>query len=209
MLHISMPRRRTTAGRAWFVGLVVILVVAVGLVLFTKAQREKLASLKSSIAQLKEEHVPLRFQIASRSEHGLKTKIKLYDMDDTEITTTEIAMEGESLFWDFVCVPVAGKYIAFPNLVFTEVVPAEQGLSLFSYYDRDGFPQVFAKKDMSESLKADLRGLFSRLKQGGMPSDAFGNAVHDIKEFKSFETGIVYKVVARLQGGIEIVEDEP
>ena len=203
-----MQKRKITLGKIWLIGLAVLLLAAGGLALFVKAQKEKLASLKEAVVQLKEEQIPLRFQVVRRTENGLETKIKLYDLNGREIAAESITLKGESLFWDFVSVPVDGKYLAFPKSVFTEAIPAEKGRALFSTYDQDGFPGVFADKDMKEGTKNDLKALFAALKQGKRPGGAFGNAVHDIKELKTFETGIVYKVVTRLKGGIEIMEDE-
>ena len=202
-----MRKKRSVIGRIWFVAIAVLLFVAGGLSLFVVRQREKLESLKSSIAALKQEHVPMRFKIISRSGGGLKAKLKLYDMDENEIAAVESEMTGESLFLDFVSVSVDEGYLAFPKSIFTEMVPPEKGLSLFPLYDRKGFPEVFATKGMSETLRAELTALFSTLKQGRAVDDAFGNAVHDITEFKAFETGVVYRVVARLKGGIEVIED--
>jgi hypothetical protein len=35
----------------------------------------------------------------------------------------------------------------------------------------------------------------------------FGNLVHDIERMSTFKTGIVYKIVVRAKGGIEVLED--
>lgn len=203
-----MRKNKARALKAWFWALVALLFMFGGLSLLVILQKGRLASLESSIALLKEEQVPLRFKVVARSGGGIELRLKFYDGDGEEIAIADRSLKGESLFLDFVTVPVAGKYLSFPKAVFTEAVPAEEGVSLLGLYDRGGFPQIFARKGMDRKAKDGLTALYLKLKLGLQPGGSFGNAVHDIEEFASFEIGAVYKVVARLKGGLEIMEDE-
>lgn len=203
-----MKERNGPRVRAWFIALVSIALAFGGLSLLVIQQKLRLGGLESSIAELKEEYVPLRFQVVARSGGGIETKIKFYDSEGRLVSVAEHSMKGESLFLDFVSVPVAAGYLAFPKAAFTEAIPAEKGVSLFSYYDKDGFPEIFASKDMDRGTRDSLTALFFKLKLGRQPGASFGNAVHDVKEFRKFEIGAVYKAVARRKGGIEIIEDD-
>jgi hypothetical protein len=179
-----------------------------GLSLLVIVDKSRLRGLEDSIAAMKEESVPLRFQVTARSGGGIETKLKFYDADGKEIAVAERAMKGESLFLDFVSVPVGGRFLSFPKAAFTEAIPAEKGLDLLGYYDSGGFPMVFAAEGMDRRSHDGLAALFLKLKLGNEPGGSFGNAVHDVKQFKSFDIGTVYKVVTRMKGGIEIMEDD-
>ncbi len=203
-----MKQKRWGRVRTLGLGIVAMLAIAGGLSLYVTAQKEKLASLKSAVAALERAHVPLRFKVEGRTAGGVAVKLKLYDMDDKEIAVARRTLPGESLFLDFVTVPVAKRYLHFPKALFTEAVPAEAGVALFPLYDDDGFPRVFAAAGIDGAARDELEALFGRLKQGQAVGGVFGNAVHDVKEFKRFEVGVVYQVVSRLKGGLEIVEEE-
>ncbi|MBN2528986.1 MAG: hypothetical protein JXR76_21535 [Deltaproteobacteria bacterium] len=117
--------------RIWIVAIVVLAAIAGGITLYVQSPKEKLERLKGNIAQLKEEHVPIRFQIVSRDNGQIVTKVKLYDMDGNQIGMAQSTLPGESLFLDFVTVPFEKKYLAFPQSIFTDAVPAEEGIRLF------------------------------------------------------------------------------
>lgn len=200
--------RFMTGVRIWLITILVLAAVVGGISLYMKAQQEKLVQLKANIAQLKEEHVPMRFKVVGREDGQLMAKVKLYDMDGHEIGAADSTLQGESLFLDFVTVPLERKYLAFPQTIFTDAVPAQEGMNLFPLYDRNGFPEVFATDGINDALKKDLSELFLKVKQGNAVNGSFGSAVHDIKEFKTFDEDVVYRVIARLKGGLEIVEDD-
>ncbi|MBN2525275.1 MAG: hypothetical protein JXR76_02700 [Deltaproteobacteria bacterium] len=204
-----MKKNRIMGGiRIWLVTILVLGAIASGITLYVKFQKEKLEKLKANITRLKEEHVPMRFMVESRGDGYVVAKVKLYDMDGNEIGVAKSTLKGESLFLDFVTVPLEKKYLTFPQAIFTDAVPAQNGIALFPLYDRNGFPQVFAAEGINDALKNDLSTLFSKVKQSGAVDGSFGSAVHDIKEFRAFDVDVVYRVIARLKGGLEIVEDD-
>jgi hypothetical protein len=194
--------------RIWLVTILLLATIGGGIALYVQSQKEKLVQLKANIAQLKEEHVPMRFKVVHRETGRIGVKVKLYDMDGNEIGVAESTLSGESLFFDFVTVPMNKKYLAFPQVIFTDAIPAREGIKLFPLYDHNGFPEVFATGGINDALKSDLSALFVKVKQGSAVNGSFGNAVHDIKEFKTFDEDVVYRVIARLKGGLEIVEDD-
>jgi hypothetical protein len=106
-------------------------------------------------------------------------------------------------------VPVNDRYVAFPSKLFSNVIAAADGIKLYSYYDKDGFPQVFESDSIDFDLKMGLQDLFQQIKSGQTDSinQHFGNMVHDIKDLKSFMPDMVYSIVCRTKGGIEIKEE--
>jgi hypothetical protein len=196
-------------------GLKALLVLLLGvlamlgtLFLLIRIQESDIAALEKSVADMEAESIALRFMVISRDPQGITFKLRLYDADGAELSSMQESLPGESLFIDFVSVPVAGSYLALPHRVFTEKIAAADGISLFKLYDSDGFPELFARSNLDPKARWALKALFGKVKSGDQPRTAFGTAVHDVKEFRAFETGLVYKVVSRKLGGLEILEDE-
>jgi hypothetical protein len=202
-------KRKTPFGlKALIVLLLGVLALLGTLFLLIRIQESDIAALEKSIADMKAESIALRFMVLSRDQGEMTFKLKLYDADGTELSSMQESLPGQSLFIDFVSVPVAGSYLAFPHRVFTEKIAAVDGISLFGLYDSDGFPEVFARSGLDPKALRALKALFGKVKSGDLPRTAFGNAVHDVKELGSFEPGLIYKVVSRKLGGLEIMEDE-
>lgn len=175
----------------------------------TGNQEEKIKKLEANIALLKETHIPLRFKILEKSADSIKLLTKFYNADNEEINKFETTLAGQELSFDFYVVHVHDRYIAFPSRIFSNQVAAANGTELFSYYDKDAYPEVFYSKDISKDLYDGLKDIFLQIKAGQMDSlnNYFGNMVHDIREFKSFIPQTVYSVVTHTKGGIEIIEE--
>jgi len=172
-------------------------------------QKEKIKKLEEKIALLKEEHIPMRFKISEKTADSIQLVVKFYNADNKELNKLETRIAGQELSFDFDVVPVNGKYVAFPSKLFSNVIAAADGIKLYSFYDKDGFPQVFESDSLDNDLKLGLQDLFQQIKTGQTDSinQHFGNMVHDIKDIKSFMPDMVYSIVCRTKGGIEIIEE--
>lgn len=197
----------------------------------TARQRERLAALESLEARLTAERVPLRFMILSRASDEISARVKLYDLDGKEIAAFERSFRGGELFFDFVVAPLGDGWLAFPRRVFTELTPAQAGVSLLGYYEREGFPGVFGSEGMGRPEREAVSELYREALKaaGGLESGevdareaaaprpageaakaasrSFGSAVHEVSSLSRFDAGVVYKIVCRAKGGIEIMED--
>jgi hypothetical protein len=106
-------------------------------------------------------------------------------------------------------------FLAFPYRVFTDSLSAASGTLLFDSYDSAGFPEVFRGASWSPKDQAVLRASFAmarKLAAAGLPATdsakgAYGSAVHEASTLAHFEQGLVYKVVCRVKGGVEIAGD--
>ena len=200
-------------------------VVLVGLLAFTVLHRRSvIARLEDRIDLLKTQFVPLRFMVLSRSDAAVSARFRFYDADGNEISSFERSWNGSELSIDSLVVPVGARALVFPSRVFTDLVPPRRGTELFAYYDRDGFPAIFQSAALDRTARSALTDLFGRVRSaergdGGGVEDrpvsradrllrgAFGSAVHDLKRLRSFEVGAVYALVARTDGGIEIIRE--
>lgn len=199
-----MKRRRSGLFMAAILVVSVVLLCAAAVLALQKAQ---IARLETSIRSLKEEIVPLRFMILERDKGGVRARVRLYDLDGQEVDLLEMTWPGSELFIDVSVVPVADRYLAFPRRIFTDRLAPSSGTNLYPRYDRGGFPAIFEGGDFDRSGRRKLEDLFRALKEDGEPSGSFGSVVHDIARIAAFETGIVYRVVARSKGGLEILEE--
>jgi len=195
--------------------IVIILIVVAAAAIFllpylNESQLKQIAELEENIELLKQEQVPVRFTIKERTEETLLVAVKLYDADNKEIAKFENELVGVELSVDFYMVPVKERHLAFPYRIFTEQMAPDDGIMLASYYDNNGFPQVFySEKNMNKDLKKGLSELFTAIKKGEPAFNAgeFGNLVHDIAHLKTFKVGSIYKVVTHTKGGIEVIEE--
>lgn len=217
--------------RILFTVFIVAILATVAVTIYLSKQKDLIQNLELQIEQIKESTIPLRFMILSRSDTDISARFRFYNADGREIASFERAWSGYELAIDSLIVPVAGKQLLFPVRVFTDAIAPGKGTELFMYYDRDGFPAIFDSQSLDREARAALSQLFSRVKlteslfssgnttnkQGTadegeknlikpVPS-IFGNAVHDIKQFRRFEIGVVYALLVRPDGGVEIIRE--
>jgi len=172
-------------------------------------QKNKINQLEDNIALLKSENIPLKFKISEKTDSTITLTIKFYNSEQKEINTIEKTLIGQELSFDFYVVPVKDKYVAFPFKIFTDKIAASDGIDLYSFYDKNSYPEIFYHRDINTELYDGLQDIFKKIKKGELDSinNHFGNMVHDIKEFKSFLPENVYSIVTRTKGGIEIIEE--
>lgn len=184
-----------------------IAAVFLGATVLTALQKAEIARLEKNIQSLKEEIVPIRFMVLERGAGTVKARVRLYDLAGNEVDLLEMTWPGSELSFDVSVVPAAGRYLAFPRRIFTDRLAPSSGTNLYPRYDRDGFPAVFDGGDFGRFGRKQFVELFQALKEEREPSGSFGSVVHDIARIAAFEPGVVYRVVARPKGGIEILED--
>jgi len=208
-------------------GFIIVLSFVVGgyfwLQFANNAQKQKIAYLEGISTRLRSETVPLKFMILSREGGEIKARVKLYDLAGREVAAIEKTWPGAELYVDMLLLPVRSKkgiegadsWLAFPYRIFTDTVSAASGTLLFEAYDSAGFPEVFRGAEWGAKEEAALKAAFAsarKLASSGLPASdsvkgAFGSAVHEVSKLSRFEEGLVYKVVCRVKGGVEIMED--
>lgn len=189
-----------------------------------KLQKERIAYLEDLSSRLRSETVPLRFSILSRDEGQLGARLKIYDLSGREIAAIEKSWKGSALYVDMLLLPFsaesakadkADSWLALPYRIFTDEIGAASGTLLFDSYDEEGFPGVLRGIPWKAREEKAIREAYAkarRLAAKGLPaSDAahggYGSAVHEVAKLASFEIGAVYKVVCRVKGGVEVMEE--
>jgi len=186
-------------------------------------QEDRIAYLEKLPDRLGPETAPLKFLAISRDEGTVKARLKLYDLSGREVAAIERSWPGSELYVDMLLLPFSSvsprasrpdSWIALPYRVFTDKLPASSGTILAEDYDSGGFPEILRgaawtakeEKSISEAYAAARR-----LASHGLPADSkpgsYGSAIHRTAKAPSFEPGVVYKVVCRVEGGVEVVEE--
>ena len=187
-----------------------------GFKFLTKEQGKTIAKLEEKIHFLKEETVPVRFKILEKDSANIKFLIKFYEQGAEEAFIADtITLPGQELSFDFYVVPVQDEKnkrevkIAFPYKIFTNTMPAKDGISLFNYYDDKDFPQVFNSADADTAYVNRMSELFAKIKVGDTEEidGIFGSMVQDIRFQNEFMENHVYQIIIHTKGGIEIQEN--
>ncbi len=176
----------------------------------TKQQEKKIAKLEDKVNFLKKETVPIRFKILEKDTANISFAIKFYDQDSTNFTSDTITLQGQELSFDFNVVPIKKDYnIAFPVKIFTNKIPAKNGLSLFKYYDDHGFPQTMTTNGADDEYINLITDLFGKIKEGKTEDikGIYGSMVQDIAKLNEFQVNHIYKIIIHTKGGIEVTED--
>lgn len=208
-MRAKTPRPRRGGGV--FVPILILLLLAAAAYgafsLVTALQRGRIASLETSILALQAETVPLRFMVTERRDGRLVLRYRLYDLAGEEYAAAELSLQGETLYLDFLALPRGDAWLAFPYRIFTERVAPAAGAPLSDAVMGEGRPRSHRGGPFGEAELLELGRLYAAMTAGETVRGAFGNAVHDLAELRRFELGVVYKVVARKKGGIEILEE--
>jgi hypothetical protein len=188
-----------------------------------ESQKKTIARLEGFADRLRSETVPVKFMVLSRDSGEIRARFKLFDLSGRELSVLEKSWKGTELYVDVLLVPIAsGKdakradsWLALPYRVFTDEIPAASGTLLFDDYDVAGFPEVLRGVDWSAKEESSLKAAFAEARKAaraGLPASealkgSFGSAAHEVSRLSKFEEGIVYKVVCRVKGGVEIMEE--
>lgn len=170
-------------------------------------QELRIKTLEESLADLQAEYVPLKFMVIARDSNSLTVRFRLYNLAGHELGLVETSLPGRQLFFDFLAAPRQNVWLIFPYRIFTEQMAPEQGTLLDAIVAPAGLPLNYSGGAFESEVLIELGDLYRALVRGEAVSGAFGNAVHDVAELSSFSMNVVYKIVARKKGGIEIVED--
>lgn len=190
----------------------ILILIIIGIVIFiiyTEMQKQELVRLEETVEFLKDETVPIKFKIVQRTDSSLTVAIKFFNADNMEIGKTETTLNGSELSFDFITVKAGNKYISFPYKIFTNMIPPKEGEELAPFYNQDGAPGIFVYDGIHKDLLNNLKFLYRDVKNDNIENlkGYFGNLVHDIEKISVFKTGIVYRIVLHVKGGIEVLED--
>jgi hypothetical protein len=179
----------------------------------TQNQRKKIASLEQKISALQNENVPLRFKILEKTDDNMKIAVKFFDSKGNDIKRMVYDIKGNELQFDFIVIKLKDKEsnLVFPYKIYSDKIAPDNGIKLAESYTVNGFPQIFFNGDSYPDSELDsfFIEIFDKILKDKITAedDYFGSMVHDIPEYRSFKTNTVYKIVTRIKGGIEVIEE--
>jgi hypothetical protein len=191
----------------------------------SSSQKKEIAYLENLSSRLRSETVPVKFMVLSRDGGEIKARLKLFDLARREVAVVEKSWPGSELYIDMLLIPVRSgpgggeekpdSWLAFPYRIFTDALSAASGTLLFDFYDSGGFPEIMRGIEWSEKERSAIASAFAAARKSaaaGLPATdaakgAYGSAAHEVSKLSRFDLGIVYKVVCRVKGGIEIMEE--
>lgn len=190
---------------------ILLLIAVIGISSFAayiyyKAQHVK--KLEIQLSELMETQTPIKFKIEKRINDTIFLKVKFYTLNEEEISEKNYKLAGNELAFDFYVFTKGKHNFAFPHKVFTDKVAPKNGISIAKEYNLEGFPAIFSFKEVDTKDFEYLSDKYEQILQKNFTFvGGFGNLVHDIKELKQFETGVVYKIIVHSKGGIEVLEN--
>ncbi len=202
------------------IGIGTFLLLVFGIYCATTLQDKKIKQLQRQVVYLKQEIVPIRFKILDRRNDSVFFSVKFYDMDRHVVyyydengerqEFVRIKLPGKEVAFDFIVVPVGGKFLAFPYKVLSDAIAPKDGIVLFPYYNRDNFPQIYFSGENSPAFNAGVKALFDKIQKGDVQDikGIFGSLVQDVQGVRQFDIGKIYKIVVHpAKGGIEIIQE--
>ncbi len=196
--------------------------LTIGTKKYLESTDKKVAELEAQVAFMKEDCVPMRFEIVQKKDAQIQVKVLMYDVrtDQSVGRTGTFTLPGEELHVDSQIIKLSdGNFIFFPCGLYTDMMAMTESEKLYALYDENGFPSIYSasiatRKDGSEvpqddrvALGKELSGYFSLVKDGGESQSAeqYGTAIHDLKTIAQFKPGFVYELLCHPHtGGIEI-----
>ena len=204
---------------AGVVTLVCMLLASVVSSLMLRGTQEKIIRLEERIAFMKEECVPLRFEVLKHKDSEIEVELAAYDCLTGRKTgeSRVFSLRGEELFVDFQIIRLSDDdFVFFPSGLYTDIMAMEDAEKLFSLYDENGFPSIYRglidglPEDEQKELELQLSQYFAMIKEGwqGSSSGQYGTSVHDLKSVEKYKKGFTYKVLCHPHtGGMEIVKE--
>jgi len=189
--------------------LLIIIITVFGFFGYFYYQRKNIEKLEIQLYNLMKTQTPIKFKILKKTEDSLYIKVKYYNLEELEIVEKNYTIKGNELAFDFYVFNRNEKHFAFPYLIFSDQVAPSDGIDIANDYNSNGFPEIFDFKEIDRQKFEYLSEKYNQILRKNLTfGEDFGNSVHDIKEFKQFDIGVVYKISVHSKGGIEIIVND-
>lgn len=171
-------------------------------------QIEKIAQLEDQIRLLETEIMPMKFKIKDKNPEELDVIIQFYDVNRNKIGEKQnIKIKGSELHFDFQVRKINSQYLIFPYAVFSDLIAPEEGLKIYSAYNKSDFPEIYNGMTTDASVNKILKELYqSSVNDLQTSKNCSKVSVHDLSGHKSFKKNIEYKVIFHPgTGAVEIL----
>jgi|YNPMSStandDraft_1061717.scaffolds.fasta_scaffold00005_78 hypothetical protein len=164
---------------------------------------------EKKIIEIKSQFTPIVIKINNIENGQINYTCKFYDLDGNVIYFIEDEIVGQYFFVDFIVYKKDDNYFFFPYRIFSDVVPPDYGKDITKAYLKDGFPEIYKKKDMDKNYVNKIKDIYKNainnknFKEG---YKSYGNAIHVIKKVENLNlSSYFYYICFTKKGGIELV----
>lgn len=173
------------------------------LIIFALASCFVLEKIKSSqesqIVSLKAKIVPMQFTM-TQDGNSIVVDYEFLDLREDVVASDTVRLRGNELFIDCVVKNYNSDIkVAFPVILYTNVIPSAQGTVIAQVYNNDSFPNIF--RGVKDNEKKKLRSLYSEVLKEVSDKNAFRSSPHILAEKDPKK----YQLVSRIRGGLEII----
>lgn len=201
-----------------------LLLLVLGTVLLSgcaERQERRIRELRERIANLTSETVAMKIRVDEYQDAQIRVDLRFVNRaGDLVGEVYGIVLHGEELIVEYVMIPLGNgsregppQYLALPYRVYTDVIPPLDGyvvLPLFFDPDKDTAPRIF--ENGTEPLKENHLREVRRLVEPVLENTETAEGIIFVNERRpagawSFREGQVYRVVSRVTGAIEILEE--
>lgn len=159
-------------------------------------------SQEKEITSLKAKIIPLEFTLLKNDQY-MEVKYSFLDIAGQPVCSKTETLRGNELFIDCVVKQLNNDIkVAFPVILYSNVIPAAEGIVLVQEYNNNGFPEIF--HGVSAKEKKHLERIYAEVLQEINDTEAFRSSPH----IMASTTKTTYQLVARIRGGLEIIKAE-
>ena len=203
---------------AWLLALGLILMLLTGC---AERQERRIRELQKRIANLTSETVAMKIRVDEYQDDQIRVDLRFVNRaGDVVGEVYGIVLHGEELIVEYVMIPLGNgssegppQYLALPYRVYTDAIPPVEGhLVLPLYFDphEDTAPRIF--RDGTEPLGENHLREVRRLVEPVLDDAESTGGIIFVNERRPagawrFREGQVYRVVSRVTGAIEILEE--
>ncbi len=156
---------------------------------------------------LTEEFEPLKIKILSNNNKKIEFLINFYDKKGNTISSNMLSINGETIFVDILVVKLKESYLFFPNKLFTNSVPANEGIDLVNLYTNNNLPLIYDGENDFNFIKQIFIDLIKERENKNIKLQ-YGNAVHVQKQYNEIRANdYLFIKMHPKKGGVEIIQN--
>ncbi len=149
---------------------------------------------------LKDEIVPMRLKVVTRSDGSAQVAVKFFDVDGKAVGRCELPYSGGSITLRIVDVNINGRHLYFPEEMAQFAASDTLTHPLRQYYVKDIFPMIYSSQVADAGLQSEIHRLYSCILDGD--SEPYFAATLTEATLTDPMERINYSLTANADGGV-------
>lgn len=126
----------------------------------------KQAHIGDKIYLLKDNAVPMRLKVVTRSDGSAQVAVKFFDLDGKAVGRFEQSYTGGSIHVSLLDVNIDGHHVYLPGAMTQYAKPDTLHMSLPQHYVKDGFPMIYNSQIADPKLHDEIGLLYELVSSG-------------------------------------------